>query len=68
MNFLGSPNVSEKEMWDVLEVRHEVKRPRKHALIQEFELFKMQKEEYITEVQKKVHSHCQQSHGSRQRI
>jgi len=34
-----------KEMWDVLEVTHEgtseVKRARKHALIQEYELFKM---------------------------
>jgi len=34
-------------MWDVLEVTHEgtseVKRARKHALIQEYELFKMQK-------------------------
>jgi len=35
-----------KEMWEVLEVTHEgindVKRARKHALIQEYELFKMQ--------------------------
>jgi len=34
-----------KEMWDVLEVTHEgtseVKRTRKHALIPEYELFKM---------------------------
>jgi len=34
-----------KEMWDVLEVTHEgtneMKRARKHALIQEYELFKM---------------------------
>jgi len=46
-----------KEMWDVLEVTHEgtseVKRARKHALIQEYELFKMQKGESITEVQKR---------------
>ena len=46
-----------KEMWDVLEVTHEgtseVKRARKHALIQEYELFKMQKGESIAEVQKK---------------
>ena len=28
-----------------------MKRPRKHALIQEYELFKMKKEESITEVQ-----------------
>jgi len=45
-----------KEMWDVVEVTHEgiseVKRARKHALIQEYELFKMQKGESITEVQK----------------
>jgi len=43
-------------MWDVLEVTHggmnEVKRARKHDFIQEFELFKMQKGEYIAEVQK----------------
>ena len=47
---------SAKEMWDVLEVSHkgtnEVKRARKHALIQEYELFKMQKGECITKVQK----------------
>ena len=37
---------SAKEMWDILEVTHEgtidVNRARKHALIQEYELFKMQ--------------------------
>jgi len=36
---------SAKEMWDILEVTHEgtndVKRARKHALIQEYELFRM---------------------------
>jgi len=36
---------SAKEMWDTLEVTHEgttdVKRSRKHALIQECEVFKM---------------------------
>jgi len=36
---------SAKDMWDVLEATHEwtndVKRARKHALIQEYELFKM---------------------------
>ena len=36
---------STKEMWDILEVTHEgttnVKRARKHALIQEYELFRM---------------------------
>jgi len=45
-----------KDMWDVLEVTHEgtndVKRVRKHALIQEYELFKMQQGESIVEVQK----------------
>jgi len=44
-------------MWDVLEVAHEgtneVKRARKHALIQEYKLFKMQKRESIVEVQKR---------------
>jgi len=46
---------SAKDMWDVLEVTHKrtngVKRVRKHALIQEYELFKMQQGESITEVQ-----------------
>ena len=39
---------SAQEMWDILEVTHEhtndVKRARKHALIQEYELFRMQRE------------------------
>ena len=46
-----------KEMWDTLEVTHEgkngVKRTRKHALIQEYEMFRMQKGETIAEVQKR---------------
>jgi len=37
--------IAKEEMWEVLEVTHEgtneVKRARKHALIQEYELFKM---------------------------
>jgi len=45
--FRVSQCMNAKEMWDVLEVTHEgtseVKRARKHALIQEYELFKMQK-------------------------
>jgi len=44
-------------MWDILEVTHEgtndVKRARKHALIQEYEMFKMQKGETIADVQKR---------------
>ena len=44
-------------MWQVLEVAREgtndVKRERKHALIQEYELLKMQQEESITKVQKR---------------
>jgi len=48
---------SAKEMWDTLEVTHEgtndVKRARKHTLIQEYEMFKMPKGESITEVQKR---------------
>ena len=48
---------SAKEMWEVLEVTHEgtedVKRSRKHALIQEYELFRMQPEESIADVQKR---------------
>jgi len=46
-----------KEMWNILEVTHEgttdVKRARKHALIQEYELFRMQKGESICDVQKR---------------
>ncbi|XP_068504362.1 uncharacterized protein [Phaseolus vulgaris] len=48
---------STKEMWDILEVTHEgttdVKRARNHALIQEYELFRMQKGESICVVQKR---------------
>ncbi|XP_068466477.1 uncharacterized protein [Phaseolus vulgaris] len=44
-------------MWDILEVTHEgtndVKRARKHALIQEYALFRMQKGESICDVQKR---------------
>jgi len=44
-------------MWDILEVTHEgtndVKRARKHAFIQEYELFRMQKGEAICDVQKR---------------
>jgi len=47
---------SAKEMWEVIEVTHEgtndVKRARKHVLIQEYELFKMQQGESIADVQK----------------
>ncbi|XP_068476793.1 uncharacterized protein [Phaseolus vulgaris] len=47
---------SAKEMWEVLEVTHEgtddVKRSRKNSLIQEYELFRMQSEESIADVQK----------------
>jgi len=42
-------------MWDTLEVTHEgtndVKRARKHALIQEYEMFRMQKRKTIADVQ-----------------
>ena len=48
---------SAKEMWDILAVTHEgttyVKRARKHALIQEYELFRMQQGETIADVQKR---------------
>jgi len=48
---------SAKDMWKVLEVTHEgtddVKRSRKHSLIQEYELFRMQPEESIADVQKR---------------
>jgi len=45
-----------KEIWDILEVTQEgtndVKRARKHALIQEYELFIMQKGVTISDVHK----------------
>jgi len=48
---------SAKEMWVVLEVTHkgtkDIKRSRKHSLIQEYELFRMQPEESIVDVQKR---------------
>ncbi|XP_068500110.1 uncharacterized protein [Phaseolus vulgaris] len=44
-------------MWDILEVTHEgttdVKRARKHALIQQYEMFRMLKGETISDVQKR---------------
>ena len=55
--FRVSPCKTSKEMWDTLEVTHEdtneVKRGRKHTLIQEYEMFKMLKGETIAEVQKR---------------
>ncbi|XP_068476794.1 uncharacterized protein [Phaseolus vulgaris] len=48
---------SAKKMWEVLEVTHEgtndVKRARKHSLIQEYELFRRQSEENIADVHKR---------------
>jgi len=48
---------SAKEMWDTSEVTHEgtndVKRARKHTVIQEYEMFRMLKGESIAEVQKR---------------
>jgi len=48
---------STKEMWEILKVTHkdtnEVKRARKHSLIQEYEFFRMQPEESIADVQKR---------------
>jgi len=44
-------------MWDTLDVTHEgtndVKRARKHTLIQEYEMFRMKKGETIVEVKKR---------------
>jgi len=55
--FRVSQCISPKEMWDILEVTHEgttdVKRARKHELIQEYELFRMQLGETIADVQKR---------------
>ncbi|XP_068498486.1 uncharacterized protein [Phaseolus vulgaris] len=48
---------STKEMWEALEFTHEgtedVKRLRKHSLIQEYELLRMQPGESIADVQKR---------------
>jgi len=55
--FRVSQCVLAKEMWDILEVTHEgtnnVKRSRKHAIIQEYEMFRMQKRETVIDVQKR---------------
>jgi len=55
--FRISQCASAKEMWDILEVTHEgtndVKRARKHTLIQEYEMIRMLKGESIAEVQKR---------------
>jgi len=55
--FRISQCASVKEMWDTLEDTHEgindVKRARKHTLIQEYEMFRMLKGESIAEVQKR---------------
>jgi len=55
-------------MWDTLEVTHEgkndVKRARKHTLIQEYEMFIMLKGKSIAEVQKRFTPHCQSSNDS----
>jgi len=54
--FRLSQCASKKKMWDILEVTHEgtinVKCARKKALIQEYELFRMQQGETIADVQK----------------
>ncbi|XP_068486542.1 uncharacterized protein [Phaseolus vulgaris] len=55
--FRISQYASAKEMWDTLEVTHEgtndVKRAKKHTIIQKYEMFKMLKGESIAEVQKR---------------
>jgi len=55
--FRVSQCASTKEMWDILEVTLEgttdVKRARKHPLIQEYEMFRMLKGEIISNVQKR---------------
>jgi len=56
--FRVSQYSSAKEMWEILEVTHEgtndVKRARKHTLIQEYEFFRMQlEEETMADVQKR---------------
>nr|KYP56813.1 hypothetical protein KK1_003061 [Cajanus cajan] len=55
--FRISQCISAKEMWDTLQVTHEgtsdVKRSRKHTLIREYELFRMQNGESISDFQKR---------------
>jgi len=55
--FRVSQCASAKETWDILEVTHEgttdVKRARKHSLIQEYEMLRMLKGETISDVQKR---------------
>nr|KYP31843.1 Retrovirus-related Pol polyprotein from transposon TNT 1-94 [Cajanus cajan] len=55
--FRISQCISAKEMWDTLQVTHEgtsdVKRSRKHTLIREYELFRMQNGESISCFQKR---------------
>jgi len=55
--FIVSQCAFTKEMWDTPEVTlegtNDVKRVRKHARIQEYEMFRMQKWETIAEVQKR---------------
>ena len=55
--FRVSQCASAKEMWDTLEVSHEgtndIKRARKHTLIQKYEMFRMKKGESIADVQKR---------------
>nr|KYP32980.1 Retrovirus-related Pol polyprotein from transposon TNT 1-94 [Cajanus cajan] len=55
--FRISQCLSAKEMWDTLQVTHEgtsdVKRSRKHTLIREYELFRMQNGESISDFQKR---------------
>jgi len=55
--FRASQRTSAKEMWNILEVTHEgrsdEKHSRKHTLIQEYELFKMQPGETIADVKKR---------------
>jgi len=52
--FMVSQHGCAKEMWDILGVTHEgtsnVKKARKHALIQEYEMFRMLKGETISDV------------------
>ena len=68
MSFLGYLNVSLQRKCETVEVTHErtneVQRARKHTLIQEYKMFRMQKGETIVEVQKQVYSHSKSSYKS----
>jgi len=73
MSLLEYPNlVMQRNTWDVLKVTPEgisdIKRARKDSLIQEYEIFRLQLEETIVGVRKKICTYCKSSHWYRKRL